>query len=923
MKFFPGVILSLFLLSKPIQAIDQVCLDCHSDPTLATKKNGKTISLFIKSENFQNSVHGANGCTSCHVDVDEKNLPHDAPLQKVDCGNCHDRESEQHDESLHGLAFKQGDPYAPTCVTCHGTHYILPKTNPQSNSYVMNIPIMCGRCHKEGSDMVKIHDIPEKDIINNYTESIHGEGLLVRGLIGTAVCTSCHTAHFTLPHTDARSSIHRNNIAGTCMQCHALIEQVHTKVVRGELWEKRPDDIPACIDCHSPHKIRRVFYIDTMNDAYCLRCHSQPDLIRTWTDGSIDSLYVNLALVKASAHGTGIECIKCHVNVSNLKDPVCKDSGPVDCSICHAQAVVDHQTSTHGQLLAANDPNAPSCRVCHGTHFIQTRQDLTSPIFPRNIPQLCGKCHRSGEAAARRIAEGDTNIVQHYTESIHGKGLLQSGLLVSATCTNCHTSHLVLPPIDPRSRVNPKNIAATCANCHLGIYEEFKASIHSPLVSRTDQKLPTCSDCHTAHGVARVDELSFRQQILAECGTCHQDETENYFETYHGKTSLLGAGQTAKCSDCHGAHNILPVSNPKSMLSRQNIIETCKKCHPNSNRQFTGYLTHATHHNRHKYPFLFYTFWAMTGLLGVTFLFFGIHTLLWLPRSFAYRFKLQKQLRRASKSYYVRFERVWRILHIIVIVSFFGLAVTGMLLKFAGTNWSVFFANFFGGFENAGLIHRFCAGLTFFYFVVHFIFVYKNWKKSGKSLRQFIFGQERSLVPTRQDVKELFQTLRWFFTGKNRPNYGRWTYWEKFDYLAVFWGVAMIGFTGLFLWFPEFFTKFLPGYFINIATIIHSDEALLATGFIFAYHFFNTHFRPEKFPMDPVIFTGKIPLEEFKHDRPREYELVKAEGTLRKKLEKAPPRWLTIWSHVFGIACLIFGYALIGMIIWAMIFKYK
>lgn len=919
------ILFNLFLLIlflNPVQADDEVCLDCHSDPTLTAEKDRKKIPMFIKGKDFNNSVHGENGCISCHDDVDEENLPHNFPLKKVDCQNCHDEEAKQQNESLHGVAYKKGDPYAPTCVSCHGSHYIIPPSNPKSPTYVMNIPIMCGRCHKEGSPMVKVHNIPERDIIQNYSMSIHGEGLFKRGLTVTAVCTNCHTAHHILPHTDPRSSISRNNIASTCMQCHAQIESVHLKVIRGELWEKKPDIIPACIDCHSPHKIRRVFYTDTMSDDFCMKCHFNRNLVKEH-DGQLDSLFVNLERLKNSVHGNQIECVKCHVNVSHTKTPVCKDSGPVDCSICHPEIGSNYQMSTHGKLLAEKDPNAPDCRDCHGTHFIQSKADLASPTFPRNIPQLCGQCHREGEKAAVRYTGTEKDIIRHYSMSIHGKGLMESGLLVSAVCTSCHSSHLELPISDPRSTVNPQNIGKTCAQCHLGIYEQFKSSIHSPEITQTDKKLPTCHDCHNAHSVERIDKDSFRQQILAECGTCHEQVTETYFETYHGKVSLLGSGKTAKCSDCHGAHNILPPEYPKSSLSRQNVINTCKKCHPNSNRQFTGYLTHATHHNRTKYPFLFYSFWAMTTLLVGTFLFFGIHTLLWLPRSFVQRFKLHKQLRRESKSYYIRFERVWRILHVIVIVSFFGLALTGMILKFAGTKWAVFFANLLGGFENAGLIHRICALLTFCYFGVHFVFVYKKWKASGKSLFKYIFDKEHGLAPTWHDVREFFQTIRWFFTGKKQPQYGRWTYWEKFDYFAVFWGVAMIGFTGLILWFPEFFTKFLPGYFINIATIVHSDEALLATGFIFTFHFFNTHFRPEKFPMDPVIFTGTVPLEEFKIDRPREYELVKNDGTLRKKLKKAPQPWFTRLSYIFGISCLIFGYVLIGMIIWAMIFQYK
>ncbi|MBD3288547.1 hypothetical protein GF337_07070 [candidate division KSB1 bacterium] len=921
---FPILIILFTSIATPYMIFavdDETCLMCHSDPTLTMERDGKTIQLFVKKSRYEKSVHGENGCVSCHFDADVEEMPHDTPLEKVDCGLCHDDAAEDYNESLHGTALERNDPDAPTCIDCHGSHYILPPDDENSETYVMNIPIMCGTCHKEDSEMVRRHNIPQKDIIRNYSMSIHGEGLFQRGLTVTAVCTDCHNYHSILPHTDPRSSINRDNIAQTCMQCHAQIEQVHVKVVRGELWEKRPDIIPACIDCHSPHVIRRVFYTDTMTDEYCMNCHSRKDLTRE-ENGQTDSLYVDLTELQHSAHANQIECIKCHVNVSNLKNPVCLDSGPVDCSICHAEQQENYYESIHGQLHVADDPNAPDCKFCHGEHLIQSEQDMTSPIFPRNIPQLCGNCHRAGEEAAVRYKGEDKDIIKHYTMSIHGKGLLESGLMVTAVCTDCHTAHLALPASDPTSHVNPDNVDETCGECHLGIYEEFKSSIHSPEVVNTDEKLPTCHDCHNAHEVERIDRTSFRQQILAECGTCHKYETGTYFDTYHGKVSLLGSGKTAKCSDCHGSHNILPTEFTNSTLSRENIVETCRQCHPNSNRQFTGYLTHATHHNKNKYPILYYTFWAMTSLLIFTFAFFGIHTLLWIPRSFRQRFKLNKKLRRESKSYYQRFEPSWRILHLIVIVSFFGLAVTGMILKFAGNDWAVFLANLMGGFESAGAIHRFCALLTFFYFGVHFIILFKKWKQSGKSLLKFVFDKE-GLFPNWRDVKEFFRTMFWFIGGRKQPHYGRWTYWEKFDYFAVFWGVSMIGLTGLILWFPEFFTRFLPGYMINIATIIHSDEALLATGFIFTVHFFNTHFRPEKFPMDPVIFTGKIPLETFKHERPREYEIVKAEGKLRKSLKSKPQRWLTIWSHIFGICCLIFGFTLVGMILWAMLFQYR
>jgi cytochrome b subunit of formate dehydrogenase len=155
-----------------------------------------------------------------------------------------------------------------------------------------------------------------------------------------------------------------------------------------------------------------------------------------------------------------------------------------------------------------------------------------------------------------------------------------------------------------------------------------------------------------------------------------------------------------------------------------------------------------------------------------------------------------------------------------------------------------------------------------------------------------------------------------------RPQYGRWTYWEKFDYFAVFWGIFVIGSTGLTLWFPEFFTNFIPGAFLNVATIIHSDEALLAVGFIFTVHFFNTHLRPEKFPMDIVIFSGRMPLDEFKRDKPAEYEELVRQGKLEEHLVEPYPPIVERGIKVFGWTALTVGFSIIVWIIYAMVFAY-
>jgi cytochrome b subunit of formate dehydrogenase len=271
--------------------------------------------------------------------------------------------------------------------------------------------------------------------------------------------------------------------------------------------------------------------------------------------------------------------------------------------------------------------------------------------------------------------------------------------------------------------------------------------------------------------------------------------------------------------------------------------------------------------------------------------------------------------------YVQRFTIFPRFLHFLVIISFLTLAVTGMALKFANYRWAEFVAELFGSFVVLGALHRLMAVVTFIYFALNFVLMYQNWRKSGKSLFKFCIDKD-SMVPNLNDAKELFETFKWFFGYGPQPQYGRWTYWEKFDFMAVFWGVAVIGTTGLCLWFPETFTLFIPGYWINIATIIHSDEALLATGFIFTIHFFNTHLRPEKFPMDPVIFTGTMPLDELKHERPREYAELVENGKLDEIKAPPTPRWFFVTAHVFGFTALAIGLALVFAIIYSMIFLY-
>jgi len=616
-----------------------------------------------------------------------------------------------------------------------------------------------------------------------------------------------------------------------------------------------------------------------------------------------------------------IPCVKCHTDIDPQKERPCETAGHVDCSNCHAQIAEGYFQSGHGLAYFQKNPDSPYCTDCHGKHTVLSHLDERDKTYRSKIPQLCGDCHGKLDHPGT-IKTAQDNVLVDYSSSVHGQGLTKKGLLPSAVCIDCHNTHFILGYKDEESSIHRENLPATCATCHQGIYKDFEKSIHSPAISKTDEKLPNCEDCHSAHQIKEIRD-QFLIEVTHQCGSCHEDLSETYTETLHGKAYTLGYIRAAKCSDCHGAHDIQKVDEPDSHVGFNKVVETCQKCHPDANRRFTGYLTHATHHDKQKYPVLYFTFWSMTSLLIGVFSFFGLHILLWIPRSFK-QLKEKRKAERIHKKYYIqRFTTEQRITHIFVILSFMGLALTGMMLKFAHMPWAKFLADLFGGVEIAGRIHRVSAVITFGYFFVHLFSLLRSKIRTKTSLKDVVFGY-RSLWFNMKDIRDFVGSIKWFLGLGPRPKYGRWTYWEKFDYMAVFWGVGVIGLSGLILWFPELFTKILPGWLINVAMIIHSDEALLAVGFIFTIHFFNTHLRPESFPMDPVIFTGLVSLDEYREDRPEEYKYLKTSGKLKKSVilrEISPKIILTV--RIFGYSFLIIGMALILLIIYSMLLGYK
>ena len=268
----------------------------------------------------------------------------------------------------------------------------------------------------------------------------------------------------------------------------------------------------------------------------------------------------------------------------------------------------------------------------------------------------------------------------------------------------------------------------------------------------------------------------------------------------------------------------------------------------------------------------------------------------------------------ASGQYIVRFTRAQRYMHAVLIITFLGLAATGLPLRFSESFWARKFAAGVGGFGAILFLHKLFAVVLTIEFLLHLKeIVVRGVIKREKG----IFWGPTSMVPNWKDVKDVFGHMRWFLGLGPRPQFDRYAYWEKFDYWAVFWGMMAIGFSGFAMWFAPFFAHFLPGWALNAALVIHGEEALLAVLFIFSIHFVNTHLRPDCFPMDMVIFTGVESEEEFKHKRTLEYERNSEGGEIQKKLGIAAPLWLINFSKVVGFTAIFIGLTLLVLTLTA------
>ena len=586
----------------------------------------------------------------------------------------------------------------------------------------------------------------------------------------------------------------------------------------------------------------------TAQNEDCLACHEN----------------INLEKYKSSVHGSNL-CTSCHNDIQEL--PHADKLKKVSCADCHKIEAEIYYSSDHGKAVKSGI-QAASCLDCHGeVHALLSARNPKSPVYRSNIPQTCSVCHENQKKMAP-YSLLEKMPLRSYAATVHGKALLEKGEISSATCTDCHGSHDLHAPTNPKSKIFRSNVPSTCGKCHENVLQTYERSIHGKAALAGKREAPVCTDCHGEHTIrSHLDPASsvYTTTVSVKtCGQCHaaekiitkyglpSDRVKTYLESYHGLASEYGVTTVANCASCHGAHNILPASDPLSSVNKKNLPKTCGKCHPNAGEQLAKgsiHLAPSPTGDRAVYCVtVFYIVLISVLIGGMT-----LHNLL------DFSAKLREHYQRAKeKGIHIRFTTSERIQHFLLTVIFVILAYSGFALKYAQTWWARPFAILGGEVDLRGITHRVAAVIFVVLSIYHVFFVLIT--RRGKQ-------QLKALVPERKDVADFYGTIKYNLGLQSRkPLVARYNYVEKAEYWALVWGSLIMITTGTILTFENIAMKYWPKWTLDVATAIHFYEAILASLAIVVWHFYFTIFDPDHYPMNWNMMTGKVSDEEKRED---------------------------------------------------------
>ncbi|MBZ5600148.1 MAG: cytochrome b/b6 domain-containing protein [Acidobacteriia bacterium] len=593
----------------------------------------------------------------------------------------------------------------------------------------------------------------------------------------------------------------------------------------------------------------------------CLACHGDPTLTKE-VNGKRVSLFVNPDTFKISIHGGMFTCVDCHTDLKSA--PHDGTPAKVSCATCHADEQGIYDRSYHAKAIKAGDGQAATCVNCHGSpHELLPASDPKSRVNHANIPATCGSCH-----GQKKLMEASGHSAQpflSYEDSVHGRAVA-GGSEKAAVCTDCHGTHEILAASDPNSSIFKFNVPTTCAKCHQPVKQEFMQSIHGQAIARGNGQAPVCTDCHGIHTIKAPTDpnSSVSPQNLARitCARCHEGvrlsqefglpgrRVSTYLQSYHGLASELGSSVVANCASCHGVHNILPSSDPRSTINRANLVKTCGQCHPGVTEKF---VTAEVHVNA---PLSADTGsiavrWIRKFYLGMIALVIGgmvLHNLIIWRRKALLRRKVEQRV-------VTRMSRNQRIQHWLLLGSFIVLVITGFALKFPDS-W---FAALLGmGEKVRGITHRVAAVVLISVGAYHLFYVILS--RDGRRL-------VGDFLPVPKDASDVWRTLRYNLgMDSEKPTFARFNYAEKAEYWALVWGLIVMASTGMMLWAKVAVGNLLPRWWLDVATAIHFYEAVLATLAIVVWHFYQVFLDPDVYPMNWAWWDGKMSFEHYREE---------------------------------------------------------
>ncbi len=540
----------------------------------------------------------------------------------------------------------------------------------------------------------------------------------------------------------------------------------------------------------------------------------------------------------------------------------------------------DFAISIHGHAAASRDPDAPKCVSCHGpVHQIRTSSDPSSTVAKKNLPDTCATCHANVQFLSRHNIPF-AHPVELYKLSVHGRAVA-AGNNAAATCSDCHGSHEIVPARDPLSKINHWNVATTCGKCHAEITKTYLESIHGQAMMAGAADAPVCTDCHGEHLILGPKEaastVNASRVSSATCGRCHGDErlavrfnmpsdrVPSYADSYHGLALREGSQTVANCASCHGVHNIFPSSDPRSTVNPANLRNTCGACHAGAGENFAIGPVHVQASNGTAHPVVQWIRRVYWILIPLTLGFMILHNLI----DFLSKL-IRRRARHESGQQITRMNLQFRIAHWGVMFSFPTLVLTGFALKFPDSWWSKPLSHWGGHFDLRGDLHRVAAIVLLASVLYHAIHLSVNRRD-----RVFL----KAMLPQWKDVTDMVNVFA-FNLGftKDNPQFGKFNYAEKLEYLAFIWGSIIMAVSGFLLWFNNFTLRHFPKWVADAATAVHYYEALLATFSILLWHFYIVIFDPVVYPMDPAWLTGKTSADHFRHARPGYFRTLQQAG---------------------------------------------